>query len=72
MTAFFAKSRHRFKNTIDTIDTPKWIQEIGDGFKKPKWMGGDDEASGSSSRDGGDAADSDIRRWFGGDGRIQL
>ncbi|KAI0914474.1 LMBR1-like membrane protein-domain-containing protein [Ustulina deusta] len=70
--SFFANLGHRFKNTIDTIDTPKWIQEIGDGFKKPKWMGGDDEASGSSSRDGGDAADSDIRRWFGGDGRIQL
>ncbi|TGJ84257.1 hypothetical protein E0Z10_g4473 [Xylaria hypoxylon] len=68
---FFANLGHRFKNTMDTIDTPKWIQEIGDGFKKPKWMGGDDEASGSGSRDGG-AGDSDIRRWFGGDGRIRL
>ncbi|KAI1313559.1 LMBR1-like membrane protein-domain-containing protein [Xylaria venustula] len=69
---FFANLGHRFKNTIDTMDTPKWIQEIGDGFKKPKWMGGDDEASGSSSRNGDGAADSDIRRWFGGDGRIRL
>ncbi|KAI8952843.1 LMBR1-like membrane protein-domain-containing protein [Xylaria longipes] len=70
---FFANLGHRFKNTIDTIDTPKWIQEIGDGFKKPKWMGGDDnEASGSGSRDAGAAGDSDIRRWFGGDGRIRL
>ncbi|KAI0816450.1 LMBR1-like membrane protein-domain-containing protein [Xylaria sp. FL0064] len=69
---FFTSLGHRFKNTIDTIDTPKWIQEIGDGFKKPKWMGGDDEASGSGSRAGGGAADSDIRRWFGGDGRIRL
>ncbi|GAP87541.1 putative LMBR1 domain-containing protein [Rosellinia necatrix] len=68
---FFTTLGHRFKNTIDTIDTPKWIQEIGDGFKKPKWMGGDDtEASGSGSRSG--AGDSDIRRWFGGDGRIRL
>jgi hypothetical protein len=65
---FFANLSHQFKNTIDTIDTPKWIQQIGDGFKKPKWMGGDDnEASGSRS-----TGDSDIRRWFGGDGRIRL
>jgi hypothetical protein len=67
---FFATLGHRFKNTMDTIDTPKWIQEIGDGFKKPKWMGGDDnEASGSGSGSSGNA---DIRRWFGGDGRIRL
>ncbi|KAJ8123837.1 hypothetical protein ONZ43_g300 [Nemania bipapillata] len=67
---FFTSIGHRFKNTIDTMDTPKWIQDIGDGFKKPKWMGGDDnEASGSAS---GAAGDSDLRRWFGGDGRIRL
>lgn len=70
---FFSNLGHRFKNTIDTMDTPKWIQEIGDGFKKPKWMGGDDdEASGSSSGRGRGESDSDIRRWFGGDGRIRL
>ncbi|KAK6222366.1 hypothetical protein LQW54_001066 [Pestalotiopsis sp. IQ-011] len=39
---FFASLGHRFKNTIDTIDTPKWLQELGDGIKKPKWFGGDD------------------------------
>ncbi|KAI1151378.1 LMBR1-like membrane protein-domain-containing protein [Nemania diffusa] len=67
---FFASIGHRFKNTMDTIDTPKWIQDIGDGFKKPKWMGGDNnEASGSGS---GTTGDSDLRRWFGGDGRIRL
>ncbi|KAI0200768.1 LMBR1-like membrane protein-domain-containing protein [Astrocystis sublimbata] len=76
--SFFGNLGHRFKNTIDTMDTPKWIQEIGDGFKKPKWMGGDDNevmssaASGSGNRDAGGAGDSDIRRWFGGDGRIRL
>lgn len=80
---FFTSLGHRFKNTIDTIDTPKWIQDIGDGFKKPTWMGGGDEASGSrggGSSSGGGAGrpsqnrtDSDIRRWFGGgDGRIRL
>ncbi|KAI8626859.1 LMBR1-like membrane protein-domain-containing protein [Xylariaceae sp. FL1651] len=68
---FFANLGHRFKNTIDTIDTPKWLQEIGDGFKKPKWMGGDDNEAGGSGGSSS-AGDSDIRRWFGGDGRIRL
>lgn len=70
---FFSMMGHRFKNTIDTIDTPKWLQEIGDGIKKPKWMGGDDDegAGGSSSRQGG-AGGSNINNWFGGQGRIRL
>ncbi|KAI1804366.1 LMBR1-like membrane protein-domain-containing protein [Daldinia bambusicola] len=67
---FFTSIGHRFKNTFDTIDTPKWIQDIGDGFKKPRWMGGNDEAGESSNSAG--RSDSDIRRWFGGDGRIRL
>ncbi|KAI1143877.1 LMBR1-like membrane protein-domain-containing protein [Hypoxylon sp. FL0543] len=67
---FFANLSHRFKNTFDTMDTPKWLQEIGDGLKKPKWMGGNDAAGESSSRGG--RSDSDIRRWFGGDGRVRL
>ncbi|KAH8673886.1 LMBR1-like membrane protein-domain-containing protein [Xylariales sp. PMI_506] len=67
---FFSNISHRFKNTIDTIDTPKWLQDIGDGFKKPKWMGGDDDA-GSSSGQGG-RNNSDVRRWFGGENRIRL
>ncbi|KAK9775092.1 putative lysosomal cobalamin transporter [Seiridium cardinale] len=37
---FFSGISHRFKNTIDTFDTPKWLQELGDGIKKPKWFGG--------------------------------
>ncbi|KAI0480675.1 LMBR1-like membrane protein-domain-containing protein [Xylariaceae sp. FL0804] len=78
---FFANLGHRFKNTIDTIDTPKWLQEIGDGIKKPKWMGGEDEdddgraggsGSGSGSGTRGERSASDPRRWFGGDGRIRL
>ncbi|KAI2639682.1 LMBR1-like membrane protein-domain-containing protein [Hypomontagnella submonticulosa] len=67
---FFTNLSHRFKNTFDTMDTPKWLQDIGDGFKKPKWMGGNDEAGEGSNRAGRN--DSDIRRWFGGDGRIRL
>ncbi|GAW19234.1 hypothetical protein ANO14919_087190 [Xylariales sp. No.14919] len=69
---FFTNLGHRIKNTIDTMDAPKWFQEIGDGFKKPKWMGGDNEATASGSGAGADAGDSDIRRWFGSDGRIRL
>ncbi len=69
---FFQTLGHRMKNTIDTFDTPKWFQEIGQGIKKPKWMGGDDEdvrspgLGGSSNSDG-------VRRWFGGgEARIRL
>ncbi|KAJ4304394.1 hypothetical protein N0V88_002007 [Collariella sp. IMI 366227] len=40
---FFEALGHRMKNTIDTIDTPKWLQDIGQGIKKPKWMGGEEE-----------------------------
>ncbi|KAI0593957.1 LMBR1 domain-containing protein [Biscogniauxia sp. FL1348] len=82
---FFTSLSHRFKNTIDTIDTPKWLQDLGDGLKKPKWMGDDNaeagsSGSGSGSGSGGGSSsnnrprrtDSDIRRWFGGDGRIRL
>jgi len=70
---FFANLGHRFKNTMDTMDTPKWLQEIGDGFKKPKWMmGGGDEGAASGSRSTADNNSNDIRRWFGGDRRIHL
>ncbi|KAM7212474.1 LMBR1-like membrane domain containing protein [Rhypophila decipiens] len=75
---FFEALGHRFKNTIDTMDTPKWFQEIGQGIKKPKWMGGGDDdggggASGSSTRPlPGGRTNSDVRRWFGGEGRIRL
>jgi hypothetical protein len=67
---FFQLLGHRMKNTIDTFEGPKWLQEIGDGIKKPKWMGGDD---GENQGEGGP---SDFRRWFGGgdggNGRIRL
>ncbi|OIW33479.1 LMBR1 domain-containing protein [Coniochaeta ligniaria NRRL 30616] len=74
---FFEGIGHRFKNTIDTLDTPKWFQELGQGIKKPKWMGGGGEeagGSGSGSRPGlPGRASSDVRRWFGGgEGRIRL
>lgn len=73
--SFFEALGHRFKNTIDTMDTPKWLQDIGQGIKKPKWMGGADDESGggSSSRPQPvGRGNSDVRRWFGGEGRIRL
>jgi len=71
---FFANLGHRFKNTMDTMDTPKWFQEIGGGIKKPKWLGGDDDdGAGPSSRPAGaNRTGSDLRSWFGGDGRVRL
>ncbi|EHK16674.1 uncharacterized protein TRIVIDRAFT_56869 [Trichoderma virens Gv29-8] len=60
---------HRMKNTVDSFETPQWFQDLGQGIKKPKWMGGNDAqpanaGSGSNSNDTG----TDIRRWFGGGG----
>ncbi len=75
---FFQLLSHRMKNTIDTIDTQRWFQEIGQGFKKPKWMGaGDDGDGGGTAGPSQPQPSSDgagIRRWFGGssDGRIRL
>lgn len=62
---------HRMKNTVDTFETPKWMQDFGSGIKKPKWMGGDDQQQERPSSNG-ERSNSDIRRWFGGDGNIRL
>jgi len=66
---FFEAFGHRVRNTVDTIQTPKWLQNVGDGIKKPKWMGGDDSPGAGPSRSG-----SDITSWFGGrqEGRVRL
>ncbi|KAF5012612.1 hypothetical protein FDECE_1345 [Fusarium decemcellulare] len=58
---------HRMKNTMDTIEAPRWFQDM----KKPKWMGGDDDEAGAGPSNSG----SDIRRWFGGgssEGQIRI
>ncbi|KAL9944724.1 hypothetical protein D7B24_005872 [Verticillium nonalfalfae] len=71
---FFESLGHRMKNTMDTFEAPNWFQDI----KKPKWMGGDDDGAQAGSSGGGAGAggpsstESDIRRWFGGEGRIRL
>jgi hypothetical protein len=59
---------HRVKNTFDTVQTPKWLQNVGDGIKRPAWMGGNDDAD--AHREG-----SSITRWFAGgrqEGRVRL
>jgi hypothetical protein len=67
---FFEAFGHRVKNTVDTIQTPKWLQNVGEGIKRPKWMGGDD----SGSNDQPARSGSDFTKWFGGrqDGRVRL
>lgn len=63
---------HRVMNTFDTMETPKWMQDIGQGIKKPKWMGGDEGETPQRPDAGGERNNSDFRRWFGGDGNIRL
>ncbi|KAI6712756.1 hypothetical protein JHW43_004723 [Diplocarpon mali] len=67
---FFEALGHRVKNTFDTVQTPKWLQNVGGGIKRPKWMGGDD-VEGEPSQRG-----SDFFRWFAGsreeEGRVRL
>lgn len=67
--SFFQGFAHRVKNTIDSVERPEWLNEIG---KRPKWMGGVDGNNESSGR-----AESGrgVGRWFGGrpaDGRVRL
>lgn len=70
---FFEALGHRFRNTVETFDTPKWMRDIGQGIKKPKWMGGSESGDGAGGSDS-EGGDTDVRRWFGGggEGRIRL
>lgn len=66
---FFQGFAHRVKNTIDSVERPEWLNELG---KRPKWMGsveGNAESSGRADSGRG------MGRWFGGrpaDGRLRL
>lgn len=53
---------HRMKNTVDNIEAPKWLSDIGLGLKTPKWMG----SGGGQNNSSGGQQRSDIRSWFGG------
>ena len=61
---FFTLFGRRIRNTVDTIDTPKWMQPSpsGTGFKRPKWMG----SSGDSESGDGSPSGSGFGKWFGG------
>lgn len=58
----FGSFLHRVKNTLDINTTgdgrpPKWLNDIGDKFKKPKWMNNEQNTgtAGASSSSGGGA-----------------
>ena len=60
---------HRVRNTLDTVERPEWLSDLG---RRPRWMGGVDGNTESSGR-----ADSGLGlgRWFGGrpaDGQVRL
>jgi len=67
---FFEAFGHRVRNTIDTVQTPKWFQNVGEGIKRPKWMGGNDDSSEPSPSGSG----SGFMGLFGGrsDGHVRL
>ena len=67
--SFFQGFAHRVKNTIDSVERPEWLNEIG---KRPKWMGGVD---GNNESGGRAESGRGMGRWFGGrpaDGRVRL
>lgn len=42
---------HRVRNTLDTVQMPKWMQGAGSGVKRPKWMGGSSSSGASGGTD---------------------
>lgn len=62
---FFEAFGHRVRNTVDTMQTPSWLE----GIKRPKWMGGDGDSP-PAARSG-----SGFTSLFGGrqgEGRVRL
>ncbi|CAZ81157.1 unnamed protein product [Tuber melanosporum] len=41
---------HRVKNTLDTVETPGWIEGLKENVKKPKWMSGEGGSSSGAPR----------------------
>jgi len=70
--AFFQDVGQRMRNTFDTVETPAWLRDIGEGIKKPRWMSGGGDDGDQSSGDGGNF----FGRLFGGssgdNGNIRL
>ena len=66
---FFQGFAHRVKNTIDSVERPDWMNELG---RRPKWMGG---VQGNTESSGRAESGRGMGRWFGGrpaDGRVRL
>ena len=66
---FFQGFAHRVKNTIDSVERPEWMNDLG---RRPKWMGG---VEGSVESSGRAESGRGLGRWFGGrppDGRVRL
>ncbi|KAL9122710.1 MAG: hypothetical protein Q9187_000729 [Circinaria calcarea] len=64
----FSGFAHRVRNTIDNVERPEWLSDLG---KRPKWMGGRDGDQGGGQTESGRG----LGRWFGGrppDGRVRL
>lgn len=71
---FFQLLGHRMKNTIDGIESPRWLQDLGEGIRNPPWANNGEGASGNTNNTNNQP---DFRRWFGGgggndEGRIRL
>lgn len=60
---------HRVRNTLENVERPEWLSDLG---RRPKWLGGvegNQESSGPTDPGRG------LGRWFGGrptDGRVRL
>ena len=75
--SFFTLFGRRVKNTINGIDTPKWMQNSSGPLKKPKWMGGGQAStSGEGDSSNRPPAGRRIGSLFGGrganDGQITI
>ena len=60
---FYQDFAERVRNTVESVDRPEWVQNLGSAFQTPRWMQNDQR--------GGSA----FGRWFGGraeDGRVRL
>ena len=62
---FFTLFGRRVKNTVDRIDTPKWMRQKSGG-QRPRWMGGDE--AGSSEANNNSNSGSGLFGFFGGSG----
>lgn len=65
---FFQDFTERVRNTFDTTERPNWMRDIGESFKKPRWMSND---QGSNN----DNSSNVLGRLFGGrtsEGNVRL